>query len=161
MDPDTKQNNVHFLALKNAESQDAAELFRSIQQAFKDKGLADAIFEKLVNFCSDRASVNTGLRNGVISKLREFYGDFVAFFWCHAHKLELSLKDAFKGTVMDDIESLLIFLYKCYKNSSKKWRELQELYQSLKGEFSFENNALHPAKSYGTRGIVIDYKQCK
>ena len=54
---------------------------------------------------------------------------------------------------MGDTESLLIFLYKCYKNSSKKWRELQELYQPLKGEFSFENNALRPVKSYGTRWI--------
>ena len=54
---------------------------------------------------------------------------------------------------MDDIESLLIFLYKCYKNSSEKWHESQELYQSLKGEFSFQNNALRPAKSYDTRWI--------
>ena len=115
--------------------------FNSIQQAFKDKWLADAIFEKLVYFCSDGASVNRGLKNGLISKLREFYGDFVAFFWCLTN-LNFPSKMHLRAPLWT---TLLIFLYKCYKNSSKKWRELQELYQSLKGEFSFENNALHPA----------------
>ena len=44
-------------------------------------------------------------------------------------------------------------LYNTYKNSSKKWREIQELFQSMKDDFDFENSGLRPTKTYGTRWI--------
>ena len=59
----------------------------------------------------------------------------------------------FKGSDMTEIPRVLNLLYNTYKNSSKKWREIQELFQSMKDDFDFEDSGLRPAKSYGTRWI--------
>ena len=80
----------------------------------------------------------------------ENFGDHISFVWCLAHRLELAIKDAFKGSDMTVIERVFNFLYNTYKNSSKKWREIQELFQSMKDDFEFEDSGLSPIKTYGT-----------
>ena len=54
---------------------------------------------------------------------------------------------------MTEIERLLNLLYNTYKNSSKKWREIQGIFQSIKDDFDFEDSGLRPTKTYGTRWI--------
>ena len=54
---------------------------------------------------------------------------------------------------MTEIERVLNLLYNTHKNSSKKWREIQELFQSMKDDSDFKYSGLRPAKSYGTRWI--------
>ena len=44
-------------------------------------------------------------------------------------------------------------LYYMYKQSSKKLRELKKLYEVLKNSYEFQNAALRPEKSSGTRWI--------
>ena len=73
-----------------------------------------------------------------------------------SHRLELALKDAFKNIDgMKDVENMLTTLYLMYKNSSKKWREIKELfiYLLLKDEYEFNDNSLRPKKAYGTRWL--------
>ena len=79
------------------------------------------------------------------------FGEHISFVCCLAHRLELTIKDAFKGSDMTEIECVLNLVYNIYKNSSKKWREIQELFQSMKGDFDFQDNG--PTKAYGTRWI--------
>ena len=52
---------------------------------------------------------------------------------------------------MTEIECVLNLLYNTYKNSSKKWREIQEFFQSMKDDFDFEDSGLRPTEAYGTR----------
>ena len=59
------------------------------------------------------------------------------------------MKDAFKGSDVTETERVLNLLYNTYKNSSKKWRETQELFQSIKDDFDFEECGLRPTKAQG------------
>jgi len=43
-----------------------------------------------------------------------------------AHHLEIAVKDAFKSTLFDEIDDMLIFGYYIYRKTSKKCRELEE-----------------------------------
>ena len=54
---------------------------------------------------------------------------------------------------MKDVENMLTTLYLMYKNSSKKWREIKELFSALKDEYEFNDNSLRPKKAYGTRWL--------
>ena len=54
---------------------------------------------------------------------------------------------------MTEIERVLNLLYNLYKNNSKKWREIQKLFQSMKDDFDFEDSGLRPTKAYGKRWI--------
>ena len=90
---------------------------------------------------------------GWLQKMCENFGDHISFVWCLAHRLELVIKDAFKVSDMTEIERVLNLLYNMYKKSSKKWREIQEFFQSMKDDFDFEDSGLRPTKAYGTRWI--------
>ena len=52
---------------------------------------------------------------------------------------------------MTEMERVLNLLYNTYKNSSKKWREIQELFQSMKDDFDSEDSGLRPTKTSDTR----------
>jgi len=51
---------------------------------------------------------------------------WIIMFWCLVHHLELAVKDAFKSTLFDEIDDMLMCAYYIYKKSSKKCRELEE-----------------------------------
>ena len=87
-------------------------------ETFRSKGVSDVIRKKILYFASDDATVNSGLKNGLITKMRENFGEYISFVWCLAHCLELAIKDAFKGSDMTEIERVLNLLYNTYKNSS-------------------------------------------
>ena len=53
-------------------------------------------------------------------------------FWCLAHRLELSLKDALKTTFFASIDELLLQVYFMYEKSPKKCRELETVVEELK-----------------------------
>ena len=53
-------------------------------------------------------------------------------FWCLAHRLELSLKDALKSTFFTAIDELLLQVYFMYKQSPKKCSELETIEDELK-----------------------------
>ena len=62
--------------------------------------------------------------------------------WCLAHPLELSLKDALKGTLFTFIEDMLLRACYSYHKSPKKCRELDEVVVSLQISFGRQRNAM-------------------
>ena len=56
------------------------------------------------------------------------FGDHISFVWCLAHRLELAIKDAFKGSDMTEIERALNLLCNTRKTRSKKSREIQDFF---------------------------------
>ena len=52
--------------------------------------------------------------------------------WCPAHRLELALKDALKGTFFSTIDEMLMRMYYLYERSAKKCHDLDEVVASLK-----------------------------
>ena len=123
-------------------------------QAFDEKQISALVPKKLLYFASDGASVNSDTKNGLIRKFRDNFGEHNFFVVSLAHRLELAVKDAFKGTIMDDVDRILTSLYQGYKTAAKNGRELQELFEAIKEDFDFEDNSLRPSKAYGTRWIV-------
>ena len=51
--------------------------------------------------------------------------------WCLAHRLELAIKDALKGTLFDDVDDMILRLYYLYEKSPKKCRELKDIVSDL------------------------------
>lgn len=73
---------------------------------------------KLVGIATDGAAANiasAGLKGLVEDKI-----PWIFWMWCLAHRLELSIKDALKGTWFDDIDNMLLQLYYLYEKSPKK-----------------------------------------
>ncbi len=111
--------------------------------------------KKLIGFGCDGASVNIGA-NG----LRRFLEDVVSWiicFWCLAHRLQLTLKDALDKTLCSTIDDMLLHLYYLYEISPKKCRELNEIVESLQmcldeTEMSLSKGN-RPMRSSGTRFV--------
>ena len=74
--------------------------------------------------------------------------------WCLAHRLELAVKDALKGTAFDDIDEMMLRLYYLYKNSPKKCRELEHVISNLRECVEFESSGKKPLRASGTRWIT-------
>ena len=151
LDPDMHEVQLKFFFLRNAMSQNSESLMETFLKTFQSKGVSD-VSGKKIYFASDSDTVNSDLKNELITKIHKKSGDHISFVWCLAHQLELAIKDAFEGSDMTEIECVLDLLY-MYKNSSKKWRVIQELFQSIKDDFDFEDSDLRPTKTYGTRWI--------
>ena len=73
--------------------------------------------------------------------------------WCLAHRLELSIKDALKGTWFNDIDNMLLRLYYLYEKSPKKSRELEEIVRDLRECLVFDDAGVKPIRACGTRWI--------
>ena len=133
-------------------SQNSEGLMETFLKTFQSKGVSDVSGNKIY-FASDSDTVHSDLKNELITKIQKKSGDHISFVWCLAHQLELAIKDSFEGSDMTEIECVLNLLYNVYKNSSKKWRVIQELFQSIKDDFDFEDSGLRPTKTYDTRWI--------
>ena len=74
--------------------------------------------------------------------------------WCLAHRLELAVKDALKGTRFDLIDEMLLRLYNLYNKSPKKCRELEEIIFVLKEYLWFDDAGVKPVRSCGSRWVA-------
>ena len=150
-DPETHLPVLKFFrVVAPSVSQDAPGLKQAIIAAFKENSLESAL-EKIVFLSSDGASVNCGKNSGLIRQFQEDY-PWISFIWCFSHRLELALKDALKE-FMEPVDTTLTHLYYLYTKSSKKHRELKNLYELLKGEFEMFSSGVRPVKATGTRWI--------
>ena len=70
------------------------------------------------------------------------------------HRLELSIKDAFKDTFFDRVDEMLLRIYYLYEKSPKKLRELQGVYDLIKETFEFDDLGLKPIRASGTRWLA-------
>ena len=101
-----------------------------------------------MSFGADSASVNSGKKNGVKTKLQT-ENQWLTFGWCVAHRLELALKHALTGTTFDEIDELILRLYYVYKKSPKKLRQLKELCEIYE-DSQFCESGYRPKKASGT-----------
>ena len=150
VDPDTFSPTLSLLSLKSPTSQDAEGILQAIKSALEEKGL-DELWEKLVFLCTDGASVNSGLKSGLIKQIKDEI-PWVGFMWCLSHRLEVALKDALSNW-MNQINECLTNLFYLYKNSSKKLREVREMYAIVCDMFEFESKQVKPHKASGTRWV--------
>lgn len=91
---------------------------------------------KLVGVATDGAAVNVagnGLKGLVEREL-----EWIFWIWCLAHRLELTTKDALRGTTFDLVDEMLLRLYYLYEKSPKKCRELEAIVSDLKGVFHLD-----------------------
>ena len=82
---------------------------------------------------------------------------WIEVFWCLAHQLELSLKDALKGTPFSSIDEMFLRVYYLYEKSPKKCRELETVIEELQACFThteFPTKSGHkPLRACGTRFV--------
>ena len=160
-DPYSDDGKVHvrskFFAVRQPKNGTAAGLYESYTRAFDHMEVIDWE-NKLIGFGCDGTSVNIA-GNG-LKGLLERSVPWVVTFWCLAHRLELSIKDALKSTYFSTIDEVLLRVYYLYKNSTKKCRELEEVIQSLKSCFIESESEMHvtrgnrPLRACGTRFIA-------
>jgi len=69
--------------------------------------------------------------------------------WCLAHRLELRIKDALKGTYFDGIDDMLLRLYYIYERSLKKCCELKDIVTDLQQFLTFTDDGIKPVVQGG------------
>ena len=129
-DPDGTDEKVHtrmdYFAVSRPQSVKADGLFQVLEEGLQRLGIKEVSADeckKLVGVGTDGAASNiaaAGLKGLVERRL-----DCFLWMWCLAHRLELAVKDALKGTRFDLIDEMLLRLYYLYEKSPKKCRELE------------------------------------
>ena len=74
--------------------------------------------------------------------------------WCLAHRLELAIKDALKGTLFDAVDDMLLRIYYIYEKSPKRCREIESIISDLKEYFDFDNDGLKPIRASESRWVL-------
>ena len=146
--------DITFFDLVDLKTADANGIVEAIKTSFEDVNID--YLQKLVGFGADGASVNSGTKNGVKTKLQT-ENEWLTFGWCVAHRLELALKDALNGTAFDEIDEMLLRLYYVYKKSPKKLRQLKQLCEIYE-DSQFSESGYRPKKASGTvHSIFLDF----
>ena len=77
--------------------------------------------------------------------------EWIFCMWCLAHRHELAIKDALRGTSFDLLDEILLCLYNLYVKSPKKCTELESIVTDLKGAFKLNEGGVRPIRACGTR----------
>ena len=137
---------VEFFSIESVKNANADGLKAAIKESFERVGIVD-FAQKLHGLNVDGASVNTGIHCGLEAKLKES-APWLTVIHCFNHRLELAVKDSFKGTFFDEIDHMLLKLYYLYKKSPKRLRELH-----MFGDI-YDKVVPKPSKASGTRWIA-------
>ena len=105
-----------FLSVRQPKRANAEGIFECFGMVLGHVGITNWE-SKLVGFSCDGASVNIGAY-GLKGRL-EGSVPWVVVSWCLAHRPELALKDALKGTVFSTIYDMLLRAYYLYENRQK------------------------------------------
>ena len=100
--------------------------------------------KKLVGIGSDGASANIA-KGGLV----ESQCEWMFWMWCLAHRLELAVKDALKGSAFDAVDMLL----KLYEKAPKKCRQLEEVVSDLKECICIDEAGIKPVRASGSRWV--------
>ena len=84
---------------------DSEEVYKSINQKCEECHLD--LSNRLVCVAADGASVNFGRVKGILTKFQQNVAPWMIKMHCVAHRLELSLKDAFKDTYFTQVRYLM------------------------------------------------------
>ena len=148
-DTDSSDEKVHtkmtYFALARPRDVTGAGLFQCLQASLQALGISALNAEeckKLAGIGTDGASSNVAA--GGLKSLVE--NELPWMFWmrCLAHRLELSVKDALKGTFFDQIDEMLLRLYYIYEKSPKKCRELEDVIVELRKCVAFDDEGTRP-----------------
>lgn len=123
----------YFLKVNTPSSVSSAGLFDGFSEALRSVGIASVTGKdcsKLVGVATDGASCN--IANAGLKGLIEEKTPWVFWMWCLAHRLELAIKDALKGSSFDQIYQMLLCLYYLYEKSPKKCGQPEEIIDQLK-----------------------------
>ena len=132
----------------------AKGLFEVLESALQDLGIPEVSAKhckKLVGIGTDGASANIAA-NG-LKGLVEHHLSWMFWMWCLAHRLELAVKDALKGTAFDAMDEFLLRLYYLYEKSPKKYRELEDVIIDLKECLDFDDAGVKLVRSSGSRWV--------
>jgi hypothetical protein len=129
------KGEVHcfFLGLVDCETADAKGIFDAIMRALKfSKMTREEFLLKMVSFAGDGASVNTGVKNGLLALFRERVNKSIVMIQCMSHRVELAFKEAMKtGTLYSKVHNLLDTVYKFYHRSAKQKAGLSKAFEAL------------------------------
>ena len=140
---------IKYLMIKEPENTKAEGILEAICKAFEEVGVEN-YQAKTVGYCSDGAAVMMGEKKGVLKLFKEAKeAPWVVSVWCMAHRLELAIKDTFKGTYFDTVVmDVLTSIYSFYNASAKRLKEAQEIAEIMEEHFS------RPEKANGTRWVA-------
>ena len=157
--PKTEDGQVHvcnnFFTVRQVKRGDACGLFECFKAAMEFVGVTNWE-EKLIGVGCDGTNVNIAA-GGLRGYLEEAV-PWIVVFWCLAHRLELSLKDALANTFFSTIDDMLMRVYYLYEKSPKKCVELaevvDELRQCLEDDGDMPNRGNRPLQACGTRFVA-------
>lgn len=140
---------TNFVGIFSVEKADAQGILSCLKKALNSVSSEESsAFKKVVAYCSDGASVNTGETGGVIALLRQEVWSNVLLIKCLVHRLELSFKDSIKGvTVCNKLFALLSSLYSFYHVSPLQRANLKRTFRTL------DQGAVMPLRVGGTRWV--------
>ncbi|XP_071947384.1 zinc finger protein 862-like [Antedon mediterranea] len=146
--------STKLLSIRNIKYAHAEGLTELLLDVMKCAGIDPK--KQLVGYCADGASVNMGRVNGVAARLkRDVPVPWMVVIHCASHRLELAIKDAFKGVSgIDMVIDMLQSIYYLYEKSSKRLRELRVIGEVM------EEAVLKPCKANGTRWIQHKARAC-
>ena len=146
---------IESLTVVRPESATARGLFKVLEIGLQHFGIQELSTEEcamLVGIGTDGAAANiaaSGLKGLVENQLQ-----WIFWMWCMAHRLELAIKDALKGTFFDNIDEMLLRLYYLYEKSPKRCRELEDIITDLKECLCFDNAGVRPVRASGSRWVT-------
>lgn len=158
-DTSSSDEKVHtkmsFFAVARPDSVTAQGLFQCLQRCLSRIGITAVNAEQckmLVGIGTDGASANIAAAG--LKGLVEKEVPWVYWSWCLAHRLELAIKDALKGTSFDLVDDMLLRLHYIYEKSPKKLRELKEVINDLQQCLKFDDAGIKPVRASGSRWVT-------
>ena len=142
--------SVRYLSIETLNVANAPGIVASIEDAFKRVSCKDFI-DKLVGINVNGASVNLGRYKGMGTFLKE-RSPWIQVMHCFNHLVELTLKDAFRTTSFEEVDSMLCKLHYLYQKSPKRLSELRELSET------YDKTVPKPSKASETRWIDHKYR---
>lgn len=145
-----------FLDLVELEGQTAALVLDSLLFCLKQHGFSQEFLEKnWVGFASDGASVMTGKKSGVATRLKELFPHIVTWH-CLNHRLELSISDAVADiTAINHFQAFVDKLYSLYSQSAKNMRAVEAASKELGTQI------LRIGRVLGVRWIASSFRTVK
>ena len=140
-----------FLAIRRPSRSNAEGLFECFKRALAHAGISDSDWQsKLIGFGCDGTNVNLAA-NGLRGYMERSV-PWVISFWCLAHRLELSLKDALtSSSLYTTIDEMLMRTYYLHEKSPKKRHELDDVVASLRQ--CLEEDEMPAARTRGNRPL--------
>ena len=141
-----------FLSARYLKSGTGECLYESFDRAMQYMDIDDWK-AKMIGFGCDGASANIAEEGILTRKI-----SWIFMFWCLAHRLELSVKDALKSTFFGTVDDILLRLYYTYNKSPKKCHQLEDIIVELKvclepSEMPIRGG-IRPLRACGTRFIT-------